>query len=219
MPAVEIDLYSDVVCPWCWIGKHRLQKALEQAGLSSDVRWRFRAYELGPRQQAPSTVAQHLGEKYGVGPDEVKQMLSRVEGLGPELGLHFDFTRAKTAQSFDAHRLVKAAEKEGKGPAMMERLHRAHFSEGQDISDAAVLESLALAVGLEPAEAKRVIGSDAYGKEVDEDEARAASYEIRGVPFTIINGRVGVAGAQSVAAFVQALQQAQSNSPKEEDKA
>jgi predicted DsbA family dithiol-disulfide isomerase len=208
MPPVQIDLYSDVVCPWCWIGKHRLELALQEAGLSEGVEWRFHAYELGPRQQAPGTVAQHLGEKYQVGPGEVKQMLARVESLGPELGLHFDFAKARTAASFDAHRLVKAAEKAGKGADLMERLHRAHFSDGQDISDPAVLESLALQAGLDGAEARRVLSTDAYTKEVDEDEARAASYEIRGVPFTVINGRLGVPGAQPVATFVQALKQA-----------
>jgi predicted DsbA family dithiol-disulfide isomerase len=209
MPPVVIDLYSDVVCPWCWIGKHRLERALQEAGLSQDAQWRFRAYELGPRQQAPGSVAERLGEKYAAGPEEVRQMFARVESLGAELGLAFNFSKARAASSFDAHRLVKAAEKAGRAADLMERLHRAHFSDGQDISQAAVLESLASQAGLDTAEVRRVLDSDAYAKEVDEDEARAASYEIRGVPFTVLNGRLGIPGAQPVATFVQALKQAQ----------
>jgi predicted DsbA family dithiol-disulfide isomerase len=208
MEKLQIDLYSDVVCPWCWIGKHRLEKAVEEAGLKDQVTWRFHAYELGARQQETGTVAQHLGEKYQISHGEVKQMLERVSSLGPELGLSFDFDKAKTAASFDAHRLVKAAEKEGRDRDLMERLHKAHFSDGQDVSDKAVLESLAVEAGMKAEEARRVLSTDAYAQEVEEDEARASSYEIRGVPFAVLNGRLGVPGAQPVATFVQAIKQA-----------
>ena len=208
MPAtpLTIDLWSDIVCPWCWIGKHRLEKALDQLGVKAE--WKFHAYELGPRQQKRQPTLQHLAEKYHVPLEEARQMVKRVQDLGAELGIDINPDKQFTAPTFDGHRLVQAAQKAGLGPALMERLHKAHFSEGQDLGDKAVLRALAVEAGMDETEAQRVLDSDAYAKEVEEDEARAVSYEIGGVPFTVLNMRWAVGGAQPVEGFVDLLNEA-----------
>ncbi len=203
---LTLDIWSDVVCPWCWIAKKRLELAL--AELKLDAEWRFHAFELGPRQQARQPIVDHLAQKYRVSAEEARAMVGRVQGLGAELGIEISPEKQQTTGTFDAHRLVQAAQKAGLGAAMMERLHKAHFSEGLWVADKAVLAGLAQEAGLPRAEAERVLGTDAYAMEVEEDLQRAAAYEIRGVPFTVINLRYAVNGAQAVEAFKSVLQQA-----------
>jgi predicted DsbA family dithiol-disulfide isomerase len=203
---LTIDLWSDIVCPWCWIGKHRLEQALEKLGVNAE--WKFHAYELGPRQQPRQPTLQHLAEKYQVSLEEARQMVRRVQDLGRELGIDINPDKQFTAPTFDGHRLIQSAQKAGLGPALMERLHKAHFSEGRDVGDKDELQALAVAAGLDGAEAKRVLESDAYAKEVEEDEARAVSYDIGGVPFTVLNMRWAVSGAQPVEGFVDLLNEA-----------
>ncbi|HTA17047.1 MAG TPA: DsbA family oxidoreductase [bacterium] len=205
-PALTIDLWSDLVCPWCWIGKHRIERALDAAGL--EAQWRFHAYELGPREQKRQPTLQHLAEKYGVSLAEGRQMIRRVQDLGTELGLDINPDKQQTAPTYDAHRLVQAAQAKGDARALVERLHRAHFSEGLDLGDRAVLKTLAKETGMDAAEAGRVLEGGAYAAEVEEDERRAVSYEIGGVPFTVVNGRLAVGGAQSVKAFGEVLHKA-----------
>lgn len=203
---LTLDVWSDVVCPWCWIAKRRVELALQRQGLQAQ--WRFHAFELGPRSQARLPILQHLSQKYRLSLDETRAMTQRVQDLGTELGLDINPERQSTAATFDAHRLIQAAQIQGNAPALMERLHRAHFSEGLDVSDKAVLARLAAEAGLDPAQAQRVLQSDAYSAEVEADLRRAADYEIRGVPFTVFNGRYAVNGAQSVEAFEGVMKQA-----------
>lgn len=208
--ALTLDVWSDLVCPWCWIGKHRIQGALDAAGL--EARWRFHAYELGERQQKRQPTLEHLAKKYGVSLSEGRRMMGRVQALGAELGLVIDPDKQRTAPTFDAHRLVQAAQAQGDARALVERLHRAHFSEGLDLGDRGLLRTLAAEVGMDADEAGRMLESGAYAAEVEQDEQRAADYGIRGVPFTLVNGRLAVDGAQSVEAFGEALRQATDSS-------
>jgi predicted DsbA family dithiol-disulfide isomerase len=138
-------------------------------------------------------------------------MVGKVQGLGAELGIDINPDKQGTAQTFDAHRLVKAAESAGLGAQMVERLHRAHFTEGLDVGDKAVLRVLAGEAGMVPEKAAQVLDSDAYAREVEEDEQRARDYEISGVPFTVVNGRYAVGGAQSEKAFRKVLEEAVKN--------
>lgn len=136
-------------------------------------------------------------------------MTSRVQDLGRELGLDINTDKQQTAPTYDAHRLVQAAQAQGgDARALVERLHRAHFSEGLDLGDRGVLQSLAAEAGMDPAEAGRALENGAYAKEVEEDEQRATAYEIGGVPFTVLNSHLAVEGAQSVEAFGKALREA-----------
>jgi predicted DsbA family dithiol-disulfide isomerase len=212
---LTLDLWSDVVCPWCWIGKHRLEAAVKSLGLEGQVQLRFHAYELGGREKSGLGVHEHLVLKYGISRQEAVEMTDRVEKVGAELGLSFDFAKAHSAPTFDAHRLVQAAEAADKGPQMMERLHRAHFAEGKDVSDPATLRALALEVGLAASKVGEVLEGQAFAAEVEEAEERAVAYEIRGVPFTVMNGRLAVPGAQPVETFEKAIQQAQAMTAKE----
>lgn len=206
MPKITLDLWSDVVCPWCWIAEHRIEKALASAGLEAD--WNFHAYELGARRQSRQPTLQHLAEKYKVSLEEAREMTARVQALGAELGIDINPDVQQTAATFDAHRLVVAAQKQGLGKPLMERLHRAHFSAGLDVSDHAVLSRLAVEAGMDAAEAQRVLSTGAYSQEVEADEQRAAAYEITGVPFTVVNRRVAVGGAQPEETFLKVFAKA-----------
>jgi predicted DsbA family dithiol-disulfide isomerase len=204
---LSIDIWSDIVCPWCWIGEHRLDRALKKLGIQA--RWRFHAFELGARVQARRPVLEHLAGKYGVSLDEASEMTKRVQGLGAELGLDISPGKQLTAPTFDAHRLVAARQATADDArALVERLHKAHFSDGLNVGDKAVLAQLAVEAGLDGAEAQRVLDTDAYTQKVEEDLRRAAQQEIRGVPFFVLDMKIALNGAQPVEAFERALKQA-----------
>jgi predicted DsbA family dithiol-disulfide isomerase len=135
-------------------------------------------------------------------------MVARVQDLGRALGLDINPDKQQTAATYDAHRLVQAAKADGDARALVERLHRAHFSEGLDISDAAVLRALAAECGMDARRAREVLDGDAYAGDVERDERDAALRGIGGVPYTVLGGRLSVSGAQSVAVFSKALRQA-----------
>jgi predicted DsbA family dithiol-disulfide isomerase len=204
-----IDLWSDLVCPWCWIGEHRLDRALRNLGLRDSVTLRFHAYELGPRQQERQPILQHLAAKYRVSLDEARAMTSRVQDLGRELGLDIDPDKQFTAPTFDAHRLVASRQARGDARALVDALHRAHFSQGLNLADLSVLASVAAENGMDRAEATRVLETGAYTQEVEEDLRRAHDYEIRGVPFFAFDMKLALNGAQPVEVFEKALKQSQ----------
>ena len=188
---------------------------MKNLGLQDKVQLSFHAYELGGRERTGLGVHENLALKYGVSREEAAAMTDRVEKLGAELGLRFDFSKARSAPTFDAHRLIQAAQSVGRGPALMERLHLAHFAEGQDLSDLATLQALGVEAGLSAELVKGVLDTQAFAEQVEEDEQRAVAYEISGVPFTVMNGRLAVPGAQPVATFEQALQQVLAMGPAE----
>lgn len=203
-----IDLWSDIVCPWCWIGEHRLDRALLNLGLRDKVTLRFHAYELGPRQQKRQPILEHLASKYRVSLDEARAMTARVQDLGRELDLDINPDKQFTAPTFDAHRLVAARQAQGDARALVDALHRAHFSQGRDLSDPAVLTAVAAETGMDSAEATRVLQTGAYAQEVEEDLRRAQDYEIRGVPFFAFDMKLALNGAQPVEVFEKVLKQA-----------
>jgi predicted DsbA family dithiol-disulfide isomerase len=202
---LNLDLWSDIVCPWCWIGKRRLELALDHAGLADRAQWRFHAYELGAREQKPQPVIGHLAQKYGVTLEEARAMTARVASLGAEVGLVMNMDRCISAPTYDAHRLVQWAQSQGAAPKLMEALHQAHFTQGLDVSDHGLLAGLAQQCGLNKVHAEDVLKSDAFADGVEADLQRAQDYEISGVPFTVVKDRWVVQGAQSVAVFEQAL--------------
>lgn len=208
---MRIDLWSDVVCPWCWLGTRRLQLAIGRLGLERQVEIVPRSFELGPRDATPQPALQVVARKYGGTAQRIAQMVSPIVAMGAELGLIYDFDRSIACPTFDAHRLIHAATVLGLGIEMAERLHRAAFAEGADVSDHATLRALASEVGIEAPEAERVLTSDAYTDAVEEDEALARTHGIRGVPFAVVDGRYAVSGAQTVEIFEQALARAQAD--------
>lgn len=200
--ALRIDVWSDLVCPFCWIGKRRLDDALARTGTKAQVV--LHAFELDPGHGDSGPLLEHLARKFG-SVERAHAMTRHVTSAGATDGLVFDWARAVAANTFDAHRLVLHAQASGDGGLLMERLMRAHFEEGADLADAPTLVALATQAGLDPEEARRVLASDAFTLEVREDEAGARDGGVTGVPFFVFDGRFALAGAQGVETFERAL--------------
>ncbi|HWG90532.1 MAG TPA: DsbA family oxidoreductase [Candidatus Thermoplasmatota archaeon] len=203
-PRLRVDIWSDVVCPFCWIGKRRLEAAVKQLGMEGEVEVVFRAFELNPALKASKPLTEYLGAKFG-GPAQAKAMTQHVARMGAPDGLTFDFDHAIAAPTFDAHRLTLLAQEHGLGRPVMERFMRAHFAEREDLADHGTLRRLAAEAGLDAAAVDRVLGSDAYAKEVREDQGLARAYGIQGVPFFLIDGKYGVSGAQPVEVLARGI--------------
>ena len=215
-PAVEagmrIEVWSDVVCPWCYIGKRRLERALESFPHRDEVEVVFRSFELDPTapQVGTESIEEALGRKYGGGPVGARQMMSRVEGIASDVGLAFDYAHATHTKTVDAHRLLHLALHEG-GPGrqaeLKEAMLSAYFTRGESMGDHDVLAKVAADTGLDPAQVERVLASDAYADEVASDIAQARAYGATGVPFYVVDQRYGISGAQPVEVFSQVLEQ------------
>jgi predicted DsbA family dithiol-disulfide isomerase len=196
---VHVEIWSDIACPWCYIGKRRFEAALAAFEHRDEVRVTWRSFELDPGAPAEreGDRATHLAEKYGISPEDAARMHQQMTEVAAGEGLDFHFEIARDGNMFDAHRLVHLAAAHGVQDALKERLLRAHFTEGQLMADPAVLERLALEAGLPQSEVRDVLGSDRYADEVREDERTAASLGINGVPFFVVDRAFGASGAQS----------------------
>jgi predicted DsbA family dithiol-disulfide isomerase len=202
-----VDIWSDVVCPWCYLGKRRFEAALAQFEHRDDVAVAWHSFELDPNAGPASELpgAERLASKYGMSVEDARQRHAQLEGLAAEEGLEYHLDRTRGGNSFDAHRLHQLAIERGLGDAMMERLMRAYFTEGLATGDPEVLMQLAEEAGLDPVEARAVLDSDRYSDAVREDEAVAHRIGIQGVPFFVLGRRFGVSGAQSADIMLQAL--------------
>ncbi len=212
-PAVVVDVWADVVCPWCYIAKHRLRRAVASWDRPHEVLVRHRAYELDPDlprgRRVP--VATYLGATYGGGEAAGVAMSGRSAEVGAADGLHLDMGRALKANSFDAHRLIALAREMG-GPALedaaVERMFSAHFSEGLAIDDHDTLLRCAAEAGMDERRVASVLADDTYGDVVRADEQEARALGVTGVPFAVANGRLSVGGAQPVEVFLDLLRAA-----------
>lgn len=207
---LTIDVWSDVVCPWCAIGKRRLDAALAKFPHRDSVRVAWRAFELdpsAPRLQEGDNAAR-LGRKYGRTRDQAEAMIRNVEQTAAQDGLEFDLLEARSGNTFDAHRLLKLAAERGVQGAVKERFFRGYMAEKEAIGDPDTLVRLASEAGLDAEEVRAVLASDRYAKEVREEEATARSLGINGVPFFVLGGRLAVSGAQPADVMLGALQQA-----------
>jgi len=204
---LRIDVWSDVVCPWCAIGRVRLAKALAADGVSAMVV--HRAFELDPTASGTRPTHEVLHERYGDGAD-VEGITRRVRELARADGLDLRTDQALSANTFDAHRLLAWAQATApeREAALMDALVRAHFTDLKDVADPEVLAAAATAAGLDAAAARRVLASDEFARAVRQDEAMARELGIHGVPFFVLDGRVGVSGAQPVEVFRKALRTA-----------
>ena len=207
---MQVEIWSDVICPWCYIGKRRFEMALANFAQREKVTVTWRSFELDPKSppQYPVTLEEMLAQKYGVSPQEASAMNARVTGLAKEIGLEYHLSKARPGNTFDAHRLLHFAASKKLGDKATERVMQAYFSESLAVGDRASLAQLAPEFGIAESEALAMLNSDAFSAEVRADEARAAELGISGVPFFVIDGKVGISGAQVVEAFTQALQQA-----------
>ena len=210
---MRIEIWSDVVCPWCYIGKRRLEKALDDFPHADEVEVVWRSFQLDPGapNEPVETVAESLGRKYGGGPDGGRQMIDRVEAVAAEEGMvwrHHDSLRVGTV---DAHRLLHLALHDG-GPelqgALKEALLSAYFTQARNVADHAELRAIAVGAGLDAEAVDRVLASDEYADEVWADIAQAQAYGAGGVPFYVVDSKYGVSGAQPADTFRQVLDRA-----------
>jgi predicted DsbA family dithiol-disulfide isomerase len=210
MKALRVEIWSDIACPWCWVGKRHLEAALARFVHPVEVVWR--AFELDP--SAPKKVESdvdyvgRLAAKYGASREHAKAMIDRMTSVGAGRGLDFRFDRARPSNTFDAHRLLHFAAKHGRQGELKERLFQAYMHEGQAIADHDVLERLAAEVGLDPDSIRAVLGSDAHAAEVRTEQRMAAQLGISGVPFFVVAERHAVAGAQPTEVLLQVLETA-----------
>lgn len=209
---MRIDIFSDIVCPWCYIGKRRLEAALAEFEHADQVEVVWRSYQLdpsAPKGQSISTV-EALGAKFPGGPEQVKEMLARTQGMAAEEGLEFG-GNSFHANTVDAHRLLHLALEEGGSVvqgALKEALFKAHFTDNVNVGEAAVLTTVATSVGLDADRVAQVLASDEYDDAVRADIAQAQAYGSTGVPFFVVDAKYGVSGAQAKEAFTQVLERA-----------
>jgi predicted DsbA family dithiol-disulfide isomerase len=205
-----VEVWSDIVCPWCYIGKRRLERALASFAGRDSVEVRFRSFELDPgrAQRTDETLEQMLAGKYGVGLDQARGMNDRVTRLAADEGIAFRLDLARPGNTFDAHRLSHLAREQGLEAAVMERFQAGYFCEGAAIGDAEVLAGLAVDAGLDEDAVRSTLASEAYAEAVRDEEAVAAHLGIRGVPFFVLDRRFGVSGAQDPPVLLGALEQA-----------
>ena len=206
---LTVEIWSDVVCPWCYIGKRRFEAALARFAHRDDVEVTYRSFELDPEAPArnPGTGAERLAEKYGVSVEEAQAMNDRVTRIAAEDGLEYHLDIARGGNTFDAHRILHLAAAHGVQAAVKERLMLAYFSEGEPISDPDTLVRLAASEGVPEDEARAVLAGERFTAEVRDDEQLGAQLGIRGVPFFVLGRRYGVSGAQPADAFAQIVRQ------------
>jgi predicted DsbA family dithiol-disulfide isomerase len=207
---MRVEIWSDVVCPWCAIGRRNLQQALEGYEHADDVEVVWRSYELDPGAPAERTgsYVEHLAHKYGIPAAEARARLARVVSVGAEAGVDFRFDDARPGNTFDAHRLLHLAAELGVQDDLKGRLFDATFTEGRPVGDRDTLVAVAVDSGIAEADARRVLESDAYADEVRADEAEGHAIGVQGVPFFVVDRRYGAAGAQPPEVLRELLERA-----------
>ena len=207
---MNVEIWSDIACPWCAVGKRRFEAALEQFEHRDDVTVTFRSFELDP--EAPparaGSTAEHLAEKYGTSLEQALAMNERMTETAAGDGLEFRFDLARGGNTFDAHRLLHLAAAHGRQHELKERLMRGYLGEGELMSDHAALTRLALEAGLPEDEVRDTLATDRFADAVREDEATARGLGISAVPFFVIDRRFGLAGAQPPDVIAEGLRRA-----------
>lgn len=205
---MRIEIWSDILCPFCYIGKRHLEAALKDFSGKDSVEIQWRSFQLDPEQETRPgmDVFSYLAERKGISKAQSEAMHTQVTQMAARAGLEYHFEKAVVANSFDAHRLLQYAKTLGLGDAMKERLFRAYFCEGGNIADANALADLAKDVGLDRAAALAVLQDKRFSAEVEADIREAQTLGITGVPFFVIDRKYAVSGAQPVEVFLRALQ-------------
>jgi predicted DsbA family dithiol-disulfide isomerase len=206
---MKVEIWSDIVCPFCYIGKRKFEKALESFDAKDKVEIVWRSFQLDPEMEyVPNqSVHEYLGKRKGATAKEGKQMNDSMAAIAKEVGLEYNFDKAIINNTFDAHRLLHLAKTKGLQNEMKERLFKAYYTEGRNIGDLSTLVQLGEEVGLSADEIKNTLQSDAYANEVELDQYEAQQVGVRGVPFFVFNNKYAVSGAQPTNVFTQVLQQ------------
>ena len=210
---MRIEIWSDVVCPWCFIGKRRLEAALAEFAHRDEVQVEYRSFQLDPSAPTPATekVVGTLASKYGVSVEKAQEMQAQVTQVAAEVGLEYHLDRTLHANTVDAHRLLHLALAES-GPRVQaelkEALMTAYFTHAADITDPGVLAKVATDAGLDPSRVDAVLASQDYADAVQADIDQARAFGANGVPFFVVDRTYAISGAQPVEVFGQVLEQA-----------
>jgi len=212
IPPTTLEIWADIVCSWCYVGKRHLETALEGFG-EDDVEIVWRSFELDPTLPADAGSAdEELARRRGLRLAEARAMHEETERMGAEIGIRFDFARARRGNTFDAHRVLHMARAEGRQTPVLDRLLAAYFAEGEPIGDRAALARVAGSAGLDPEAVAAMLESDAHAADVRAEEREAAALGITAVPFFVIDRRYGLAGAHPAETLREAIAQARVNS-------
>jgi predicted DsbA family dithiol-disulfide isomerase len=213
---MQIDIWSDIVCPWCYLGKRRLEKALAEFDRQDEVRIAHRSFQLDPTRVKGETLSRRvmLQSKYRLSEEQVRGMDQKMEQMAAAEGLEYHLTEAGlTGNTLDAHQLVHLAASHGREDDMVERLYKAYFTEQRSIFDLESLLVLASDQGLDTQEVREALETGLYVDDVRRDLNEARSLGVTGVPFFVIDGRYGISGAQATDVFSRALTMAAESRP------
>ena len=207
---MKVEIWSDVMCPFCYIGKRRFELALQQFPGKDDVTVEWKSFQLDPEivTQPGKSVNEYLAERKGWPLDRARELNDHVTTMAREAGLQCDFDKAVVANSFDAHRLSHFAKQHGLQDAMEERLFKAYFTEGKNTADRETLVQLAVEVGLKSDDVRKVLAGKDFADDVNKDMYEASQVGVLGVPFFVFDNKYAVSGAQPTDVFVQALKKA-----------
>jgi len=207
---LKVDIWSDVQCPWCYIGKRKFEAGAAQFG--GEVEVEYHSFELSPDTPVDyeGTPTQYLSERKGMPLAQVEEMLERVTGIASSVGLDFDYEHVHQTNTVKAHELIHLAKSKGRQLDMKERLLKAYFVEGRHVGHVAELADLAAEIGLDRDEVVTALEAETFLADVKTDVAQAAAYGIQGVPFFVIDGKYGVSGAQEPQTFTDVLRQVRS---------
>lgn len=205
--AIKVDIWSDVQCPWCYIGKRKFEAGAAEFG--GDVEVEYHSFELAPDTPVDfdGTPADYLAQRKGLPMDQVAQMLERVTGIAASVGLDYDYDSVHQTNTVKAHELIHYAKSKGRQLDMKERLLEAYFIKGEHVGRIEDLADIAADIGFDRDDVVRALESNEFLAAVKADVAQAQEYGIQGVPFFVIDGKYGISGAQEAATFAAALQQ------------
>ncbi len=207
---MKVEIWSDFVCPYCYIGKRHLELASNDLSFKNEIEIIYHSFELDPKapiNHERADIHDQLAKKLGVSREEAKSMNDEVASQAESVGLQYRFDTMIPTNTFDAHRLAHFAKEQGKAYELTERLFKAYFTESQDISDYDTLARLAADVGLPSEESLKVLHDGKYSYAVRRDQQSGNGYGLSGVPFFVINRKYSIAGAQPVDMFRKALEQ------------
>jgi protein disulfide-isomerase len=209
---MKVEIWSDIACPFCYIGKKNYEKALEKFADASNIEIEWYSFQLDPTIPMEGNdgvnMTTYLEQRKGMPASQIQDMFGHIGEMGRNVGIEFNFDKAVIANTIHAHRLLQLAKTKGLSNEAEEILFKAHFTDGVDIGSLVELKSLGLTIGLEETDLDRVLNSDDFSYEVNQDIREGANIGVQGVPFFVFNRRYGISGAQPVDAFLETINKA-----------
>ena len=204
---MKVEIWSDIACPFCYIGKHNFERALKSLPKNSEIEVEWKSFELDPYAQKnyEDDIYTLLANKYGQTREWAVRSAESMKQKGQDIGLEFNFDQTISTNTFDAHRLLHLAKKAGKQNEAEEALFEAYFRDGKHIGNHEDLIAIGESIGLEEQEIKSMLNSDQFAREVREDETMSQQFGIRGVPYFVVNRKHGISGAQPISHFIDVL--------------